>query len=114
MQAVVNAMASSIEQGISEKEAAELDLRFHDTYQSTRHKRLISTDHTTTADLFMLSRNVAADFRAVAADIRRFRCDPSRDKQRALPDRPSHAAYEIVSESHSCRHESGVDVDSTV
>ena len=67
LQGVVDEMAANIAQGISEKEAAELDLRFHDiVYQSSRHQRLLNLWITLRPQVYvmMLSRNVAsADFR---------------------------------------------------
>ena len=108
LQTVVNAMASAIERGISEKEAAELDLRFHDTlYHATRHRRLIA--HWTTLRpqiyILMLSRNVAsADFRDVAVRGHQGIVDAirARDKQRAIDQIDDHmsAGYEIVSRSY--------------
>ena len=101
-------MASAIERGISEKEAAELDLCFHDTlYHATRHRRLIA--HWTTLRpqiyILMLSRNVAsADFRDVAVRGHQEILDAiqARDKQRAIDRIDDHmsAGYEIVSRSY--------------
>lgn len=70
MQAVVDTMAEYIERGISEKEAAELDLRFHDIiYRAARHQRLYQhwSRLRPQIHVFLLSRNVAnPDFRAHA------------------------------------------------
>jgi DNA-binding GntR family transcriptional regulator len=67
MQAVVDEMAARIQQGITEQEAAELDLRFHDVlYRASRHQRLMSYWTTLRPQIyvFLLSRNVASpDFR---------------------------------------------------
>ncbi len=47
LQAVVDTMTATIARGINEKEAAELDLRFHDAiYRASRHRRLLNyLDH---------------------------------------------------------------------
>lgn len=67
MQALVDAMAAHIERGISEQEAAELDLRFHDAlYRAAGHQRLLNYWATLRPQIhvFLLSRNVASpDFR---------------------------------------------------
>jgi DNA-binding GntR family transcriptional regulator len=67
MQAVVDTMAAYLQRGISEREAAELDLAFHDTiYRASHHQRLQNVWATLRPQIyvFMLSRNVAsADFR---------------------------------------------------
>jgi DNA-binding GntR family transcriptional regulator len=68
IQSVVDTMAAHIQQeGITEQEAAELDLRFHDSlYQASRHQRLLNIWTTLRPQIyvFLLSRNVAnPDFR---------------------------------------------------
>lgn len=68
MQAVVDDMTVRLVQGVmSEQEAAELDLRFHDVlYRISGHQRLLSYWTTLRPQIyvFLLSRNVAsADFR---------------------------------------------------
>jgi DNA-binding GntR family transcriptional regulator len=68
MQAIVDQMIARVNQGITEKEAADLDLFFHDVvYRASRHKRLQScwADLRPQIYLFLLSRNVAdSDFRS--------------------------------------------------
>lgn len=104
VQAVVDAMASAIERGISEKEAAELDLRFHDAvFQSARHKRLLDYWATLRPQvyIFMLSRNVAsADFRdaAVRGHQEILNAIKARDEQRAVEVTKEHmrVAYDHV------------------
>ena len=108
LQAVVDTMAATIAQGINEKEAAELDLRFHDViYQASGHRRLI--DYWTTLRpqvyVIMLSRNVAsANFQDVAVRGHQEIVDAikSRDKQLALDVIEEHmaVAYELVSKSY--------------
>ena len=67
MQAILDDMRTRIEQGISEQEAAELDLRFHDVlYRSSGNQRLLTFWTTLRPQIyiFLLSRNVAnSDFR---------------------------------------------------
>jgi len=71
MRFVVAKMASRIGADMSEQEAAELDVEFHDAlYQASRHKRLADSwaNLRPMISVFLLSRNVAdADFRATAA-----------------------------------------------
>jgi DNA-binding GntR family transcriptional regulator len=70
MQTVIDTMASYISRGITEQEAAELDLRFHDLLcRASKHQRLLAcwSDLRPQIHVFMLSRNVAdADFREMA------------------------------------------------
>jgi len=67
MQRLVDIMIERVNAGISEKEAADLDLQFHDVlYQASHHKRLQSvwSDLRPQIYIFLLSRNVAdSDFR---------------------------------------------------
>jgi|YNPBryunderm2012_1023409.scaffolds.fasta_scaffold23659_3 DNA-binding FadR family transcriptional regulator len=67
MQAVVDRMAEYIARGITEQEAADLDLRFHGLiYRASRHQRLLRIWATLRHQIyvFLLSRNVAdPDFR---------------------------------------------------
>jgi len=68
MQQAVEMMVRQVNAGISEKEAADLDLQFHDLlYRASRHKRLQGcwADLRPQIYIFLLSRNVAdQDFRA--------------------------------------------------
>ncbi len=67
MQRMVNVMVEQVNQEINEKDAADLDLEFHDViYQASQHKRLQSVwaDLRPQIYIFLLSRNVAdSDFR---------------------------------------------------
>jgi DNA-binding GntR family transcriptional regulator len=67
MQAILDDMRTRIDRGISEQEAAELDLRFHDVlYRASGNQRLLSFWTTLRPQIyvFLLSRNVAdSDFR---------------------------------------------------
>jgi DNA-binding GntR family transcriptional regulator len=108
VQAVVDDMAAAIARGISEKEAAELDLRFHDVlYQASRHQCLLNYWTTLRPQVYvlMLSRNVAsANFRDAAVRGHQEILDAikTRDKQRALDVIEQHmlVAYELVSHSY--------------
>jgi DNA-binding GntR family transcriptional regulator len=108
LQAVVDIMAATIDQGINEKEAAELDLCFHDViYQASRHQRLINTWATLRPQVYviMLSRNVAsADFQDVAVNGHQGIVDVIRtgDTQLALEVIEQHmlVAYELVIRSY--------------
>lgn len=67
LQAIVDHMVQRVSGEIAEKEAADLDLQFHDAlYRMSQHKRLQSfwEDLRPQIYIFLLSRNVAnADFR---------------------------------------------------
>jgi DNA-binding GntR family transcriptional regulator len=69
MQAVLAAFDVALSSGPSEKEVAELDVRFHDLiYRAARHQRLYDCWSTLRSQIyiFLLSRNVAnPDFREV-------------------------------------------------
>lgn len=104
LQAVVDDMATAIARGITEKEAAELDLRFHDVvYRASRHRRLLDYWTTLRSQVYviMLSRNVAsADFQDVAVRGHQEIVDAlkARDSQLALEVIEGHmaVAYELV------------------
>lgn len=67
MQQIVDTMVRKVKTGLTEKEAADLDLHFHDVlYQASAHKRLQAcwADLRPQIYIFLLSRNVAdPDFR---------------------------------------------------
>jgi DNA-binding GntR family transcriptional regulator len=67
LDAVVEAMVEAAERGVSESEAAELDLKLHDLiYKAARHRRLQETwaNIRPQIHILLLSRNVAhGDFR---------------------------------------------------
>ena len=118
LQGVVDEMAATIDRGISEKEAAELDLRFHDVvYQASRHQRLLSYWTTLRPQVYvmMLGRNVAsADFRDAAVRGHQMILDAIKagERQRALDVIEQHMrfAYEIVSQSYE-QHGANPDQD---
>ena len=70
MQDVIDTMAEYIERGIHEREAADLDVRFHEILvQSSRHRRLFESWSDLKPQIYtlLLSRNVAnPDFRELA------------------------------------------------
>jgi DNA-binding GntR family transcriptional regulator len=108
LQAVVDTMSATIAQGISAKEAAELDLRFHDViYQASRHQRLINTWATLRPQVYviMLSRNVAsADFQDVAVNGHQGILDAMKTRNPrvalAVIDQHMLVAYDLVSNSY--------------
>jgi len=67
MQATIDTMAAYIKRGITEQEAAGLDMRFHDAlYRASHHRRLQDSWETLRPQvhILLLSRNVASpDFR---------------------------------------------------
>lgn len=69
MEAVLVAFDQALSRGSSEKQVAELDVRFHDLiYQAARHQRLYDCWATLKSQIyiFLLSRNVAdPDFREI-------------------------------------------------
>jgi len=107
MQQVVNTMTQQVKAGISEKEAADLDLQFHDgLYQISAHKRLQAcwADLRPQIYIFLLSRNVAdPDFRTqmighqdIVDTIR------ARDEERAVSYIEQHIriAYNRISKTY--------------
>jgi DNA-binding GntR family transcriptional regulator len=104
MQAVVNTMASCVERGTTEQEAAELDLRFHDIlYQASHHERLIALWSNLRSQfyLLLLNRNVAnPDFAEKMSGGHQEILDAIRDRdvKRALSTIETHVrfAYETV------------------
>jgi DNA-binding GntR family transcriptional regulator len=108
VQAVVDDMAAAIARGITAKEAAELDLRFHDAlYRASRHQRLLSYWTTLRPQVYviMLGRQVAsADFRDAAVEGHQAILDAikTRDKERTLEVIEEHmrVAFELVSQSY--------------
>jgi DNA-binding GntR family transcriptional regulator len=108
VQAVVDDMAAAIARGITAKEGAELDLRFHDAlYHASRHQRLLASWTTLRPQVYilMLGRNVAsADFRDAAVEGHQAILDAikTRDKERTLEVIEQHmrVAFELVRQSY--------------
>ena len=108
MQKVVEAMAARVQDGITEQEAANLDLRFHDLlYQASRHERLIGLWRRLRPQcyLLLLNRNAAnPDFIEVTPGGHQKILDVlrSRDAALAVAAIEDHVrfAYETVLASH--------------
>ena len=109
VQAVVDAMAGAIDRGIDEKEAAELDLQFHDAlYAASRHQRLLDYWALLRPQVYvlMLSRNVASpDFSDAAVRGHQAILDAvqSGDLKAALGVIEQHMtfAYDLVNRSYA-------------
>ena len=109
MEAVLLAFDVALSRGPSEKEVAELDVRFHDLiYQAARHQRLYDcwANLKSQIYIFLLSRNVAdPDFRAVTvkahADL--LAAIRTRDEARATIEIEDHlrGAYDRVVRGYS-------------
>ncbi len=90
MQEVVETMGAYSERGITEQEAAELDMQFHELlYQASAHKRLYDCwmNMRRQIHILLLSRNVAnADFRVITQSAHQVILDAlvARDESRAL------------------------------
>ncbi len=104
MQAVIDAMVSCVERGITEQEAADLDLRFHDLlYQASRHERLIALWSNLRPQfyLLLLSRNAAnPDFADMIAGGHQEILDAIRDRDvelaRSTTEQHLRFAYDTV------------------
>ena len=111
LQNLVDKMAEFGTRGITEQEAAELDLRFHDViYQASKHRRLYDCWTTMQAQIhiLLLTRNVVdSDFRDYAVKSHQEILDAIRNKQEvlALELIADHlkGSYERVSRSYA-RH----------
>jgi DNA-binding GntR family transcriptional regulator len=109
LEAVLADFDIALARGPSEKEIAELDVRFHDLiYQAARHQRLYDSWANLRSQIyiFLLSRNVAnPDFREVTvkshADL--LEALRSRDEARAIAEIEAHlrGAYDRVVLSYS-------------
>ncbi|MDQ6604411.1 MAG: GntR family transcriptional regulator [Chloroflexota bacterium] len=90
MQRVVETMDAYTERGITEQEAAELDMQFHELlYQASDHKRLYDcwVNLRRQIHILLLSRNVAnADFRVITGSAHQVILDAlcERDEARAV------------------------------
>lgn len=111
MQEVVDRIAERMSHGITEQEAAELDLDFHDLiYLAANHRRLYETwtNLRPQIHIVMLNRNVADDdFREMVVPSHQAIVDAlrSRDEVRAinLTLEHLHGSYERVARSHESR-----------
>jgi DNA-binding GntR family transcriptional regulator len=104
IQAVVDEIAAAVARGISEQEAAELDVKFHDRiYQAASHRRLYDCWTTLKPQLHILflNRNVASsDFRdyAVASHQQILDAIRERDEARAVQLTETHlrSSYDLA------------------
>jgi DNA-binding GntR family transcriptional regulator len=109
MEAVLAAFDVALSRGPSEKEVAELDVRFHDLiYQAARHQRLYDcwANLKSQIYIFLLSRNVVdPDFRAVTVKSHSDLLDAirARDEARATIEIEDHlrGAYDRVVRAYS-------------
>jgi DNA-binding GntR family transcriptional regulator len=96
LQAVIDTLAAYVQRGITEAEAADLDLQFHDLlYQASQHQRLIAfwSDLRPQIHVFLLKRNLAdAHFKDVTVSGHQDILDAlqSRDEARAIAVIESH------------------------
>jgi DNA-binding GntR family transcriptional regulator len=90
MQQVIDTMAVCTERGITEQEAAELDMQFHELlYQASNHRRLYDcwVNLRRQIHILLLSRNVAdADYRVITVSSHQVILDAlrTRDDERAV------------------------------
>lgn len=109
MQTTLDTMAMFIQRGITEQEAAELDVQFHDlVYKASSHRRLYEcwVNLKPQIHILLLSRNVAnSDFRSLTIAGHQGLLDAlrSRDEPRALELLEMHlvGAYKRVVQSYS-------------
>jgi DNA-binding GntR family transcriptional regulator len=109
MEAVLTDFDIALSRGPSEKEIAELDVRFHDLiYQAARHQRLYDSWANLKAQIyiFLLSRNVAdPDFREITVKSHAALLDAlrTRDEARATSEIEDHlrGAYDRVVRGYS-------------
>jgi DNA-binding GntR family transcriptional regulator len=111
MQAVVDDIAARMSRGITEQEAAELDLQFHDLiYKAANHRRLYDTwtNLRPQIHVLLLNRNVAhEDFREFVVPSHQAIADAigARDEVRAIELTLDHlhGSYARVISSHESR-----------
>ena len=104
MQAIVDTMDVCTERGITEQEAAELDVQFHELlYRASAHRRLHEgwVNLRRQIHILLLSRNVAnADFRVLTGSAHRIILDALRARDgeaaRGLIDDHLRGSYERV------------------
>jgi DNA-binding GntR family transcriptional regulator len=116
LQAVVDRMAAHSANKVTEREAAELDLRFHEIiYLATEHRRLIEVWSSLRPQIhiLLLTRNVVnADFREGLVKGHQMIVDAISHKDEAvavgLTEDHLHTSYERVSRSYA-RHKAGLE-----
>lgn len=105
LQVTVDAMEAATSREVTEQEAAELDLRFHDhIYQGSNHRRLLDcwSNLRPQIHILLLNRNVAhRDFReylpAAHRDLLNAIADSDRERALTLLGEHLHGSYERVS-----------------
>jgi DNA-binding GntR family transcriptional regulator len=115
MEAVLASFDVALAYGPSEKEVAELDVRFHDLiYQAARHQRLYDcwANLKSQIYIFLLSRNVVdPDFReiTVKAHAALLEAIRTRDEARATTEIEDHlrGAYDRVVRAYSAAEDDG-------
>jgi DNA-binding GntR family transcriptional regulator len=115
LQAVVDRIAELMETGITEQQAAELDLKFHDIiYRSGRHRRLYETWNTLRPQIhvLLLNRNVASeDFRQMVVPSHQQILDAlrARDEELGIEITMDHllGSYSRVRANHIQRYGDG-------
>ena len=111
LQQVVDHIAELMKRGITEQEAAELDLEFHDiVYRAGGHRRLYEIWATLKPQIhvLLLNRNVAHDdFRDMVVSSHQVILDAMRDRDEALAIELTMehllGSYSRVRESHTAR-----------
>jgi DNA-binding GntR family transcriptional regulator len=104
LQRVVDAMRAATERGMTEQEAAELDVQFHELlYEASHHKRLYDcwANMRRQIHILLLNRNVAdADYRVVTVSSHQVILDALRERDEAravaLIDDHLRGSYERV------------------
>jgi DNA-binding GntR family transcriptional regulator len=120
MQEVVDDIAKRTARGLTEKEAAELDLHFHDLiYRASRHRRLRDTWNNLRPQIhvILLNRNVShGDFREITAPSHQVILDAIRTRNSAwaveLTIDHLHGSYERVLRGYEMR-ESDTNANTT-
>jgi DNA-binding GntR family transcriptional regulator len=112
-------MSVAAERGITEQEAAELDVRFHDLiYRASEHRRLYESwaNLRPQIHIVLLNRNVAhADFREYLVHSHQGILDALRDRDEpaalALLDEHMRGSYErvVVSSGNRSKPDDGTD-----
>ena len=91
MQQVIDTMAAYTERGITEQEAAELDIQFHEMlYRASDHRRLYDCwgNLRRQIHILLLSRNVAnADYRVITVSSHQVILDALRERDERSGDR---------------------------
>jgi DNA-binding GntR family transcriptional regulator len=112
MQSVIDTMASYVDRGMTIKEAADLDMQFHELiYRASKHRRLYDSWSTLSPQIriLLLNRNLAnADFRELAVNSHQVILDAikARDEAQAVAIVEHHLrfSYERVAGDYESRN----------